>query len=162
IDIIIASLILFLLPLLLFNHYKERIIDTVVEEKTGALIHTITTKGYLTKSMYETFNKEINQLLEEVEIRIEHKKRVYLPEYFMEEGDYVFTGNTQERLVTVYKDEILKDLYSSEIYNFSQGDYITIKLEKRDKKMEKHYGRSELFNKSFILHIEGGHIRGEE
>lgn len=81
IDLLIAILLMFLVPLLYFGLKQDSLTSQLLDEKTQNFVENVRTQGYLTKSMYETYRNDLDKIQVIGEIQIQHKESIQEPEY---------------------------------------------------------------------------------
>lgn len=80
-DIIIAASVMFLIPLLYFGQKQDAFIHSNLYETTTNLIDNVSTRGYITKEMYDGYIKKLDTFGTVFSIDLEQKIRVLEPEY---------------------------------------------------------------------------------
>lgn len=140
-DLLVSILIIFLFPMIFINQHKDILVQTQVNDNINSFVENVAANGYLSKNMYEDFNKKIKIFLPDSEIVLEHEKRVFYPDkkklaqastynYDLAVGD-ADTGISYEIFINTNTNEILKKIYTNEeAYYMKQGDYFKVKVSK--------------------------------
>lgn len=81
VDILIAVLLMFLLPVFYFNMKKDGVIQVQVEKETAAFVENVTVQGYVTRQMYEKYLKDIVTTGKLYSVELCHEQMAYEPEY---------------------------------------------------------------------------------
>lgn len=88
-DIIIAATVMFFIPLLYFGQKQDALIQSNLYETTTNLIDNVSTRGYITKEMYDGYIKKLDTYGTVFSIDLEQKKRVLEPEYRLKTPDEI-------------------------------------------------------------------------
>ncbi len=135
---LLSVLLLFMYPLYEQARSQDKIANLVVQAAVTRFVDSARTKGYITPQMYETFNAQLAATGNPYEVRLEHLRKRYVPEY----GDPADPSTFKNRFTAFYdgfyNEQILAVLFPNLIssaddparrYDMQVGDYIGIKLE---------------------------------
>lgn len=160
--IMIAIILMFLFPLLYFAQKQDAITQIYVSNETSNFVNNIKNKGYLTSDMYQRYIDNLANTNNIYKVEIKHSHKMVNPEYDEDSGEFLDEYYTV--YIDYYEDEIIESLSDGNIYYFSQGDYISLKVSNRmptlaSKIMQALY-KSNISNEQ-ILVTYGGMIRDE-
>lgn len=88
-DIIIAACVMFLIPLIYFGQKQDAFVQSNLYETTTNLIDNVSTRGYLSKDMYDGYIKKLDTYGMVFNIELEQKIRVLEPEYRFKTPDEI-------------------------------------------------------------------------
>jgi hypothetical protein len=88
-DIIIAACVMFLIPLIYFGQKQDAFVQSNLYETTTNLIDNVSTRGYITKEMYNGYIKKLDTYGTVFSIDLEQKIRVLEPEYRFKTPDEI-------------------------------------------------------------------------
>lgn len=162
----LAALVLGLILMLGYptlNNF-ERLDDVsqlIVESKTTNIVDSARALGYITKSMYEKYARELSATGNIYDIELEHYHTEYFPVY----DDYdAFTGNYEPVEMYISNEEIMRVIDTNGIYYFSKGDTFNMKV-KNINKTHATLFEERLYNWTFdsskIFCNYGGMVRNE-
>lgn len=120
VDLIIGVLVLFIAPVLYFNKTAQSSAEMLISQYTAAFVENVCTHGYLSRTMYEEYIREILEQNAILAVEIEHSEQITEPVYIEDvenAGNYVFTGDIRSYNRSTYTDEVL------EVIGGIQGKY---------------------------------------
>lgn len=130
VEIILSCILVFLVPVYLATQKQDAVIQSYVQSEVSELADMVRNNGYLSKDMYEVFQKKLMATQNSYEVRMTHAHRMVNPVYG-EDGS--FTGKTAVSYQNFYEDDILKEILErSGSYALRQGDYFTIDVKNRN------------------------------
>lgn len=121
--IIVATMIMFIAPLLNLANSEDDVIQTVVYKQTVDFKNSICTQGKITQAGYMSFVNSLDATgnLYDIEITVSHQTVV--PKF----GEASSVVGTKKVDVCTYTDEILEKVYQTDgIYELDKGDTISI------------------------------------
>lgn len=131
IGIFVAVVLMFIFPLM-YNAQKQDMISQVyVSNETTEFINNIKNKGYITKNMYHSYVSKINGTGNLYNIEIIHSHKKIEPLYEEDTGEFI--NDYTIYYYNTYQDEIYEVIDQEETYHFSQGDFISIKVNNKNK-----------------------------
>ena len=111
-DITIAACVMFLIPLLYFGQKQDAFIQSDLYETTTNMIENVSTRGYLTKDMYDGYIKKLDTYGTVFSIDLEQKVKVLEPEYrfktpdeIIDEGNSAWNGENNYNYIPVYTEK---------------------------------------------------------
>ena len=124
----LAVVLLFFAPMLILAQKQEMIMESYVFAKTAYLVEHIRSDGYLSKQMYEQYERQLALTGFLYDIEMEHKK----PVYYKEDE----SGNYKKQYQKEYEEIILEGvLGEEETYRMKRGDLFFIKVTSRTKSL---------------------------
>ena len=121
IGILIATIIFFFVPIFVLAQRQELMIESYVLTKTAYLVEHIRSNGYVSKEMYERYQRQLAQTGYLYTIEMEHQTALYDKD---ESGD-----RYQKQYQSTYEEDILKVLFGEEgIYSMKKGDFFFLKV----------------------------------
>lgn len=155
-------ILLFIAPLLYMAQKQDAISQLYVTQETTKLVDSIRAGGELNRNMYYDYINRIDKTGNLYNIEITHAHRRVAPDY----DDVTDTvGDTiSSYYYNTYEDEIFEAFDQGREYQFSQGDYISVKVMNRNKTMAQRmliYRGREGKEDFSILITYGGLIRDE-
>ncbi len=130
VDLIIGVLIMFIAPVLYFNKTAQSSEELIIRQYTAAFVENVCTHGYLSKTMYEDY---IRQLLEQdavLLVELEHSEQIQEPVYIRNPEDantFLFSGEIRSYETVTYTDEILERISQSNgRYEMNADDYFKV------------------------------------
>jgi len=131
--ILVACVLLFLYPIYSMASKTDSVVQTYVGDQTATLVDSIRSTGKLTYDMYTSYLKRLTSTDNLYDISITHQHAVYYPVY---DDDNNATGDVMLKYTNTYEDDILDELYfGSGVYQFSEGDYVSVKLTNTNRTM---------------------------
>ncbi|HHT97960.1 MAG TPA: hypothetical protein GXZ90_08725 [Clostridiales bacterium] len=160
--IMIAVILMFIFPLLYFAQKQDMITQIYVSNETTNFVNNIKNKGYLTSDMYQRYIENIGNTNNVYKVEIKHSRKMVNAEYDEDSGELL--EEYYIVYIDYYEDEIIQALSENNIYYFSQGDYISLKVSNKvptlaSKIMQALY-KTNIPNEQ-ILVTYGGMIRDE-
>lgn len=155
IDILIACLVIFIAPILFFAQKKDTAMQLLVTESTNEFLKQVQTQGYITEQTFEEFVREISITGAIYDISLEHKQKIYEPEYV----NGVFTGEIYEYYDIKYTEEIVSELYQEGEYFLDINDYFTVAVENKSKTIGMRFLNAIFRTSNSISTIKSGRIR---
>lgn len=156
VEIIITVILLFLVPVSYMASKQDSITQTYVTTECAYLVDSVRNTGFLSRQMYESFLKKLDQTGQAYEIELNHYKRIV--DITEEEYLQYYHG--------IYKEDILTELSGSEKerYELNKGDFFSIRVANKNKTLAARlqgmfYGR--LFGEKQIQVVYGGAVRDE-
>lgn len=132
IALLIAVLLLFLVPIFYFAQKQDAVIQNYVMTETASFMDTIRNNGYVTKEMYNSFLKKLDATNLLYKIQMERVHPMVNPVY--EEQTGTFMNDVTTHYQKSYSEDMRKEIYEGKgIYQFQQGDYISVKIVNRTK-----------------------------
>lgn len=123
--ILISVVLLFFAPLLMMAQKQEMMMESYVFSKTAYLVEHIKSNGYLSKQMYEQYERQLSLTGFVYEIQMEHEHVTY---YLDEEGRY------QKQYQKQYEEDMFERIYSEEErYVMQRGDFFSLKVVSKSK-----------------------------
>lgn len=123
--ILISVVLLFFAPLLMMAQKQEMMMESYVFSKTAYLLEHIKSNGYLSKQMYEQYERQLSLTGFLYEIQMEHEYATY---YLDEKGQY------QKQYKKQYEEDMLEQIYSEEErYVMQRGDFFSVKVVSKSK-----------------------------
>lgn len=162
--ILFSVLLFFILPILYLSQKQDVINQNYVMTETVKFVDSIKNQGYLTKNMYDSYIKKIDETNNVYTVEIEHSHKTISPLY--DEDSKQFLDDISTNYYSTYEEDILKELYEgSGTYTFSQGDYISVKVYNKNKtfsaKLQQSLYHSEMPGIQILI-TYGGIIRDED
>lgn len=123
IEIIVTVFLLFLVPLQYIEMKQDLVCQVYVQNETIYFVDSVRNLGYVNRSMYQLFQKRIEQTNHVYHINLVHYKRLQSEE----------TGGNQ--YVGTYTELILDELYGEEDtkYSMNKGDFFSVEIVNKDK-----------------------------
>lgn len=100
-------------------------------------VDSVRTKGYITQGMYEEFNRQLGLSLHGYELKMEHRHKVYQPEYADTADPTTFLNQYNVVDEAFYTDDILESMYGQQgtgtnfgdrRYYLESGDYFSVQI----------------------------------
>ncbi|MBE5962312.1 MAG: hypothetical protein E7256_13185 [Lachnospiraceae bacterium] len=110
VDLIIGVLIMFIAPVLYFNKTAQSGEELMIRQYTTAFVENVCTHGYLSRTMYEDYVRQLSEQDVILTVEMEHSERIFEPVYARNPGDegaFFFSGNVREYEKVTYTDEII-------------------------------------------------------
>ena len=124
--ILIGCFFLFFVPLFLFAEKQELMMESYVLTKTAYLVEHIKSDGYLSKEMYEQYQKQLTWTGYLYEIQMEHQQ----PCYYFDESSNTY----QKYYENNYEEEIVEELFhGTGRYEMKRGDFFFLKVTSKTK-----------------------------
>lgn len=162
VGILISVILLFLVPLMYLAQKQDVITQLFVSNKTTQFVDSIKNTGFLSYDMYLSFMKQMESTNNIYNIELTHAHKVIEPVYDETSNNYM-----EDYIIhyyNTYQDEILSEISSKGEYRFNQGDYVSIKIENKNKTYATRL-QNMIFNtninKGQIFITYGGMIRSE-
>lgn len=120
-DLLLAILAMFVFVIIYFGQKQDLLTQTIVSIKTQDFNDEISSKGYLTKEMYEDFLKALSVTDQRFSIVMEHRQKLFEPEYrlrtleeILEEQNASYAGTNEYtyRSITTQKPEVYDPVYT--------------------------------------------------
>lgn len=135
--VLLAVLLFFVYPLMHMFEQQDKTSRIFVFTETTAFVDAIRNTGHLTPQMYEEFTRKLSATDNIYEIGLEHRHKRLDPVY----GDPLDPTTFQEAYVvnyaTSYTEEIMNKIFpelgNQETYEFSNGDYLLVRIINKNK-----------------------------
>lgn len=124
-EIIVTVVLLFLIPFQYMQTRKAMLVESYIATETTYFVDSMRNLGYVTKNMYETYQKKLSETGNAFDVAIEYYKlvKVYDEQKSMEKYEDTYANEFQQ----LGKEEILEELYEGDgSYEMHQGDYIKV------------------------------------
>ena len=86
VDLIIAVVLMFIVPLTYFSQKSDEIVKTQAEVQTMAFMNEVKEKGYVSKDMYEKYQNKLSSTGYLYNIDLEHLTTHHEPEYILRDA----------------------------------------------------------------------------
>ena len=123
-DVILVIAVLFIFPILWAGMKSGNLMQKDAEKITLEFLTNVAERGYIDKTLYDTYLSNMSSVDGVYEISLVHKQTVSEPEY---EGG-TFTGNVMTYEMDTYTSEILDCVYDKGIYVMGRGDKFEITI----------------------------------
>ena len=164
VSILITVLFLFFAPVFYMAQKQEMVVQTYVFTETTLFLDNIRTSGRLTKNMYLTFMRKLEETNILYDIKIEHLHKVFTPVY--DDDNKEFKNDYSIHYYTVFEDDILKEVLEGKgVYYMSEGDSIRVDIQNRTETLAsklKYFFHGEMDSSPKIIVTYGGVIRNED
>lgn len=128
--ILLASVLMFLFPLLYLAQKQDAINQVYLEDSTVTFVNDIKNHGYITSNMYERYLKKVNETDNLYKIELVHTHTVVDPKYDETTDTFMDDYYTYDKCT--YEDDIMKVIYEDDHpYYMRQGDSISLKIYNR-------------------------------
>ncbi|WP_167957381.1 hypothetical protein [Anaerosporobacter faecicola] len=172
--IFVAVLLLFLCPIQYVAQKQDLLMQQHITMQTTYFVDSIRNLGYVTRQMYEEYQKNIQMGAQRYEIEITqyHLQYVLNNGEMLEEDEWEEVPYSQQMSTFMkqyhcfYTEDLLTVLYETEekFYPFHQGDYITVKVKEKTKSLAQRMQEMVLgtnpLQEQYVA-IYGGMIRDE-
>lgn len=140
----VMSMIFFALLILYSIYQNYKIQDDLAYQNAyntvTQFVDNVRTKGYITPKMYEDFQNELDIGNYHFDIEMEHKQKIYTPDYTDPKDTNSFTGEYVVDYDEYYKDQIENVLYrdtskptDERMYKMQQDDFFSVSVENQNK-----------------------------
>ncbi|WOO36116.1 hypothetical protein R2R35_20300 [Anaerocolumna sp. AGMB13020] len=126
-------ILLFIAPLIYMAQKQDSISQLYVTQETIRLTDNIRMSGVLTQNMFNDYIKRIDKTGNLYAVEILHAHKRVAPVY--DEITDTVLENVNSYFYNTYEEEIYQAFDEGKDYYFAQGDYISIKVENRNKTM---------------------------
>lgn len=89
-DYIVAVILMFIIPICYFGIKKDAVIQVNVDKETSGFVELVSAQGYLTRSVYEKYLKDLGETNKLYTVELIHEQTAFEPEYkFRTAGEVV-------------------------------------------------------------------------
>lgn len=163
-SIFLVVIMMFFVPMGIQAEKEEMMIESFVLAKSAYLVEHIRSNGYLSKEMYEQYEKQLAQTGFLYEIHMEHQQMITNQEEMEEQIEDLDRQTVYYKQVQ-YQDEILETiLEKEELYKMKQGDFFFLSVTSKTKGLSekiKGFFRIPSYSSPAVYVSIGGRIRDE-
>lgn len=126
-ELMVTVILLFLIPFQYMETRKDMMVQNYITTETAYFVDSARNLGYISKNMYETYQKKLSETGKAVDVQLEHYKKVKVldEKKSLEQYEDVYENSYQEEGTR----EILSELYEGTgIYGMHQGDFLKVKV----------------------------------
>ena len=140
---LLAVLLLYCFPMMQTAKRQEDTNLLTSYRQVVQFVDAVRSKGYLTPEMYNEFMDELGVTMNKFDIEMEHRHKVYQPEYSDPANSLTFTNQITVHYDGYYNDQIMKVLFpqsgptsaSSRQYLLNDGDFFEVQIKSHDMKV---------------------------
>lgn len=150
---LLAVLLLYVFPLIETAKRQDDVSLLASYRQIEMFVDAVRDKGYITPQMYTEFNAGLGQAMNGFEIELEHRHKVYQPEYSDPADMSTFLGTYTVHYNAYYNNTIMDVLFPAEPatvqaaaweerkYKLSAGDFFAVRVASREEKPSSVYSR---------------------
>lgn len=126
-ELMVTVILLFLIPFQYMETRKDMMVQNYITTETAYFVDSARNLGYISKNMYEAYQKKLSETGKALDVQMEHYKKVKVldEKKSLEQYEDVYENSYQEEGTR----EILSELYEGTgIYGMHQGDFLKVKV----------------------------------